>query len=305
MARRTDEEIFLSRVPTDGTSIGNMSLRTELGWDGDKYQRVRQRLLDRDLIHLRKGKGGSVRLVKGDKRALLRCVPKDGSDISSSRVREQLGWDEDLHHEVLGWLVGDGVLLTKRVGKEATIVRAHREVTPEEGKEMEEKALLALLPRDESGFSIQDILKRLKWSEARFWEVYARLIQKGRVNKPPATRTVAYPPQSATKRKPTEIFFSYSHHDRDEMLILDQHLSGLKRQGLVTVWHDGQITPGADWSNSIHENLERAQVVVLLISRNFLASDYCYSKEMHRALERHRKGDIEVIPVILNHVTGS
>lgn len=68
--------------------------------------------------------------------------------------------DEDLHHEVLGWLVGDGVLLTKRVGKEATIVRAHREVTPEEGKEMEEKALLALLPRDESGFSIQDILKR-------------------------------------------------------------------------------------------------------------------------------------------------
>ena len=123
MARRSDEEIFLSLVPRDGTSIGNISLRDQLGWDEEKYLRVRQRILEQDIIFLGRGKGGSVRLVKGDKRALLRCIPKDGTGIPDSSVIEKLGWDEDLYYKVRDWLIGDGVLTTGRGGKGGAIAR--------------------------------------------------------------------------------------------------------------------------------------------------------------------------------------
>lgn len=313
MARRTDEEIFLDSVPKDGTSIGNKGLCDWLDWDYSRYERVRGRLLEKDLIYLGKGNGGSVRLVMGDKRALLRCVPIDGSVISDSSVRQQLGWGEDIYKKVRRWLIDGGVL----INKEAGVARAPRRSTPAKETD-EEEALLALLPRGNSSFSVQDVSERLKWSEERVWEVRARLVQKERLTAP-VRPTAPRPPRTvkrnpgissepvgpvpkqgaATKSGPIEVFFSYSHHDRPEMLNLEKHLSALKRLGLVAIWHDGQIAPGTNWFKSIHENLERAHVVILLISSSFIASDYCYSKEMERAIERHKADDTTVIPVIL------
>ena len=96
------------------------------------------------------------------------------------------------------------------------------------------------------------------------------------------------------------IFFSYSHKDevlRDEIEI---HLSSLKRQGIISTWHDRRIAPGDEFENKISENLENANIILLLVSPYFINSDYCYEIEMKRAIERHKKGDAVVIPVILH-----
>jgi len=95
------------------------------------------------------------------------------------------------------------------------------------------------------------------------------------------------------------VFFSYSHKDEGLRDQLETHLSMLKRQGFIETWHDRRITAGEPLDTAISSNLERADVVLLLVSPDFLASDYCYDKEMKRALERHEAGQCTVIPVIL------
>ena len=69
--------------------------------------------------------------------------------------------------------------------------------------------------------------------------------------------------------------------------------------GLIDVWHDQRIEAGTEWKDKIDENLERADIILLLISADFMASDYCYEKEMKCALKRHEKGEARVIPIIL------
>ena len=95
------------------------------------------------------------------------------------------------------------------------------------------------------------------------------------------------------------LFFSYSHRDetlRDELEI---HLTMLKRQGVITTWHDRRIGAGKEFGKEISHYLEEAEIILLLVSPDFLASDYCYDVEMARALERHKGGEARVIPVIL------
>lgn len=95
------------------------------------------------------------------------------------------------------------------------------------------------------------------------------------------------------------VFFSYSHKDEDLRDELATHLSMLKRKNIIEDWHDRQITAGSDWANAISANLDTADIVLLLVSANFLASDYCYDKEMTRAMERNASGVAIVIPIIL------
>ncbi len=101
--------------------------------------------------------------------------------------------------------------------------------------------------------------------------------------------------------RPVELFISYSHNQRDERLRqqLVTHLGLLKRQGVIDAWHDRRIGAGLEWAGAIDEHLNNAAVVLLLVSADFLDSDYCYDLEMKRALERHEAGDARVIPVIL------
>src|SRR5215211_4186681 len=73
----------------------------------------------------------------------------------------------------------------------------------------------------------------------------------------------------------------------------------LKRQGFIETWHDRRITAGEPLDRAISANLETADIVLLLVSPDFLASDYCYEREMLRAIERHEVGECAVIPVIL------
>lgn len=99
--------------------------------------------------------------------------------------------------------------------------------------------------------------------------------------------------------RPLALFISYSHKDDDLRAKLDAHLSLLKRQNVFDVWHDRRIGAGREWAGEINDALERADVVLLLVSSDFLASDYCYDKEMLRALQRHDEGSARVVPVIL------
>lgn len=96
------------------------------------------------------------------------------------------------------------------------------------------------------------------------------------------------------------IFFSYSHKDEDLRNELEIHLAALKRQGVISTWHDRRISAGDEFAGKISENLESADIILLLVSPYFIASDYCYEVEMNRALERHEAGEARVIPVILH-----
>jgi len=96
------------------------------------------------------------------------------------------------------------------------------------------------------------------------------------------------------------LFFSYSHKDEAYRNELETHLALLERQGVISSWHDRRITAGRDIHQAISSELESSQIILLLVSANFLASDYCYEKEMMRALEKHKDGTAVVIPVILH-----
>lgn len=95
------------------------------------------------------------------------------------------------------------------------------------------------------------------------------------------------------------VFFSYSHKDESLRDQLEAHLALLKNQGLIDTWHDRRILAGGDFDNAISSEMEAANIILLLVSSDFLASSYCYSREMQRAMERHHAGEARVIPVIL------
>lgn len=101
------------------------------------------------------------------------------------------------------------------------------------------------------------------------------------------------------KRAPLSVFISYAHEDEPLRQRLGVHLSLLRRQGLIADWHHRQILAGEEWARQIDEHLEVASIILLLISPDFLASDYCYNVELQRALERHECGEARVVPILL------
>lgn len=102
--------------------------------------------------------------------------------------------------------------------------------------------------------------------------------------------------------QPISLFFCYSHKDRDLRDELDRHLAALRRTGLITAWYDGEILPGTPWGTEIENQLNTAQIILLLVSSDFMQSDYCYGKEMTRAMARHFAKKACVIPVLLRPV---
>src|SRR5260370_29071225 len=98
------------------------------------------------------------------------------------------------------------------------------------------------------------------------------------------------------------IFFCYAHEDEALLNKLKAHLRSLQRQGLIDVWHDRDISAGTEWEQEIKKHLNEANIILLLVSPDFMDSDYCYSIEMKRALERHQHGEARVIPILLRRV---
>jgi hypothetical protein len=101
------------------------------------------------------------------------------------------------------------------------------------------------------------------------------------------------------KFMPVKIFFCYAHEDEDLLNTLKTHLRPLQRTGLIDVWYDRDISGGARWEEEINTHLNEADIILLLVSSDFMDSDYCYGKEMQQALERDQRGEAQVIPIIL------
>jgi len=101
---------------------------------------------------------------------------------------------------------------------------------------------------------------------------------------------------------PVKIFFCYAREDETLLNKLKSHLKPLQREGLIEIWHDRDISAGKEWEREINEQLNAAQIILLLVSSDFLNSDYCYGIEMKRAIERHERQEVRVIPVILRHI---
>lgn len=95
------------------------------------------------------------------------------------------------------------------------------------------------------------------------------------------------------------LVFSYAHADEALRNELEKHLSPLKRVGRISTWHDRRIVPGDEFEGQIDHYFSTADIILLLISSDFIASDYCYQIEMSNALQRHECGEAVVIPVIL------
>lgn len=104
---------------------------------------------------------------------------------------------------------------------------------------------------------------------------------------------------SSDRSTPVEVFYSYSHKDEELCDELRKHLIVLEREGVIAGWHDRKIVPGDEWGNAIDKHLNTAKVILLLVSIDFVASEYCWSIEVKRAMQRHEAGEARVIPIIL------
>lgn len=121
-----------------------------------------------------------------------------------------------------------------------------------------------------------------------YWAYLANHLQQVTSNSAPGQR-----------EGPVDLFISYSHRDEHYRERLGAHLKLLQRKGVIASWHDRKIMPGQQFDTEIDNNLQRARIVLLLVSASFLDSDYCYEIEMKQALKRHAEGTLVVVPVII------
>jgi len=102
--------------------------------------------------------------------------------------------------------------------------------------------------------------------------------------------------------EPVDLFYSYAHEDealRDE---LAGHLKIMERRGVIRPWHDRDVVPGKPWDAEINEHLLKADLVLLLVSKDFINSDYIWGLELDVAMKRHANGEASVVPVMLRAV---
>jgi hypothetical protein len=104
--------------------------------------------------------------------------------------------------------------------------------------------------------------------------------------------------------KPIEVLYCCSDSEKDEEMRqkLENHLKILKRQDVITTWHKGMIGAGKEWESKTYTQLMTADIILLLISSDFFASDYNWNVVLERARERHKAGTARVIPILLRRV---
>lgn len=101
------------------------------------------------------------------------------------------------------------------------------------------------------------------------------------------------------RQKRDQVFVSYSHADSDHLQRLKVHLRPFERQSRVDVWSDAKIKAGQQWRKEIETALGRAAVAILMISADFLASDFVSDNELPPLLEAAQSDGVKILPVIL------
>lgn len=107
---------------------------------------------------------------------------------------------------------------------------------------------------------------------------------------------------AADSAEAIKVFFCYARKDKLLREALESHLETLRHSGQITIWYDREILPGVEWKSEIDAHLNTADIILLLVSPNFMHSQYCYGVQMRRAIERHKTADAWVIPIILRPV---
>ena len=96
-----------------------------------------------------------------------------------------------------------------------------------------------------------------------------------------------------------KVFYCYSHSDENYRNELEKNLSILKKKEIIDEWHDRKIIASEEWDHIINVNMQNSHIILLLISSDFIVSDYCYDIEMQNAMELHNNGKAAVVPIIL------
>lgn len=169
------------------------------------------------------------------------------------------------------------------------------------GRRSDKEIFIAVLnSKSTKGDSIGNgaLLDELGWKQIRYDRVKEELLKEGSILKGSGrggTVRLSSPPLSVGKR----VFVSYCHTDELLKNELVKHLEPLRRDGLVDIWQDGKLVPGDNWGPAITSNLDAADVVLLLVSVDFINSDFCYEQELQHALRLHEESRAVVVPIIL------
>ncbi len=101
---------------------------------------------------------------------------------------------------------------------------------------------------------------------------------------------------------PLRLFYIYAHEDEYLYRELDSHLRSLIRRGLIVISSAREVVSDIVWEKSIYQQIRTADIILLLISPDLMASDYTYGVEMKTALEMHERGEARVVPILLRPV---
>lgn len=151
---------------------------------------------------------------------------------------------------------------------------------------------------DQRVVSNRALREALNWDEQRYGRIKSQLVAEGTIivgRGPGGSVALA----SGSDSHALKVFVSYSHVDEGLKDAVLRHLKPLERMNLITEWHDRKLLAGDVWADEISKNLEEADIVLLLVSIDFINSKYCYDVELDRALERHAEGTCRVVPIIL------
>jgi hypothetical protein len=160
------------------------------------------------------------------------------------------------------------------------------------------KRLNALSGNEGNFVSNEKLRKKLGWENQKYRTIHGLLKQEELiVVKRGRGGLVA--PVSNQQIENLKVFVSYSHADKELKERLVKHLHPLEKENLVEIWVDQEILAGGDWNKEIAERLAEADIVLILVSIDFINSKYCYDIELEKALVREAEGDVKVIPVIL------
>ena len=139
--------------------------------------------------------------------------------------------------------------------------------------------------------------EQLGWPSSRYDRVKQSLVKSGNILVGPGKGGTVKLPK--TESSPAKVFISYCHMDKSLKEELIKHLSPLERLGLIEIWTDLEIKPGDEWDKEISKNIESADIVLLLISIDFINSKYCYDVELEQAISRFQDEGMRIVPVIL------
>ncbi|MBB6242147.1 toll/interleukin-1 receptor domain-containing protein [Rhodanobacter sp. MP1X3] len=142
------------------------------------------------------------------------------------------------------------------------------------------------------------LLGELNWDEDKYKRIKAQLRQESLIvigtGQGGSVALV-----SRGKAAKLKVFISYSHHDADLKDQFLKHLRPLEREQLVESWVDQQIKAGDAWDKETQKQLAAADLVLVLVSVDFINSTYCYDNELQKALDREANGSVRVIPVVM------